>query len=367
MKGFVIKEFLQIFRDIRSMAILFGIPIAQIMLFGFALNMDLNNAHIVILDKSKDALSVELTNKIASSDYFILDGSINSEKDIEAAFRKGTIKEAIIIPNEFSKNLLQGKGGDIQVIADASDPNTANILVNYTSAIVNDFQTALLKSHSNIPLIEPQFRYRYNESLKSVYMFVPGVFTVILMLVSAMMTSISIAREKELGTMEILLVSPIKPVQIIIGKVIPYVLLSFINATLILGLSYFVFGMPFSGSIALLLAEALLFIIMALSLGIFISTAANSQQTAMLLSMFALLLPTILLSGFIFPIKNMPVIIQWISQAMPTKWFIIIVKGIILKGATLADLWKETLVILGMTLFFIGLSVKKFKIRLSEN
>lgn len=367
MKGFIIKEFLQIFRDYRSMAILFGIPIAQIMLFGFALNMDLNNAHVAILDKSKDAYSIELTGKIASSDYFILDGVINTEKEIEAAFQKGKIKEVIIFPQNFSKNLLNGKGGDIQVIADASDPNTANILVNYTSAIVNDFQQELIKSHHNIPLIEPRVRYRYNESLKSVYMFVPGVFTIILMLVSAMMTSISIAREKELGTMEILLVSPIKPIQIIIGKVMPYVLLSFVNATVILGLSYFVFGMPFNGSIPLLLAEALLFIIMSLSLGILISTVANSQQTAMLLSMFALLLPTILLSGFIFPIKNMPDILQWIAQIMPTKWFIDIVKGIILKGATLGDVWEETLVILGMTLFFIGLSVKKFSIRLSEN
>ena len=198
-------------------------------------------------------------------------------------------------------------------------------------------------------------------------MFVPGVFTVILMLVSAMMTSISIAREKELGTMEILLVSPIKPVQIIIGKVLPYVILSFINASVILLLSYFIFGMPFNGSVPLLLGEALLFIIMSLSLGIFISTVSDSQQTAMMLSMFAMLLPTILLSGFVFPIKNMPWILQQISHVMPSKWFIIIVKGIILKGAGIADLWKETVIILGMTLVFIGLSVKKFNIRLSEN
>jgi len=182
-----------------------------------------------------------------------------------------------------------------------------------------------------------------------------------------MMTSISIAREKELGTMEILLVSPIKPVQIIIGKVLPYVILSFINASVILLLSYFIFGMPFNGSVPLLLGEALLFIIMSLSLGIFISTVSDSQQTAMMLSMFAMLLPTILLSGFVFPIKNMPWILQQISHVMPSKWFIIIVKGIILKGAGIADLWKETVIILGVTLVFIGLSVKKFNIRLSEN
>jgi len=367
MKGFIIKEFLQIFRDYRSMVILFGIPVAQIMLFGFALNMDLNNAHIAIADKSHDVYSTELINKIEASDYFIIDRFINSEKEIAPAFRNGSVKEVIVIPPDFSKNLLAGESTVIQVIADASDPNTANILNNYTTAVISDFQKELIKKHGNIPLIEPKIRFRYNETLKSVYMFVPGVFTVILMLVSAMMTSISIAREKELGTMEILLVSPIKPVQIIIGKVLPYVILSFINASVILLLSYFIFGMPFNGSVPLLLGEALLFIIMSLSLGIFISTVSDSQQTAMMLSMFAMLLPTILLSGFVFPIKNMPWILQQISHVMPSKWFIIIVKGIILKGAGIADLWKETVIILGMTLVFIGLSVKKFNIRLSEN
>jgi len=367
MKGFIIKEFLQIFRDYRSMAILFGIPIAQIMLFGFALNMDLNNAHIAILDRAKDAYSIEFYNKIAYSKYFILDQNIQSEKGIEASFRKGKIKEVIIIPKDFTKKLMNGEGADIQVIADASDPNTASILVNYTRAIATDFQQSMQQNLKEIPIIIPQIRYRYNESLKSVYMFVPGIFTIILMLVSAMMTSISIAREKELGTMEILLVSPIKPVQIIMGKVLPYVMLSFINATVILVLSYFVFGMPFNGSITLLLTEGLLFIVMSLALGIFISTVSNSQQTAMLLSMFALLLPTILLSGFIFPIENMPVILQWISNIMPSKWFIIIVKDIMLKGANFMDVWKETLIIISMTLFFIVLSIKKFNIRLSEN
>lgn len=365
MKGFILKEFMQIFRDYRSMAILFGIPIAQIFLFGFALNMDLENAHIAILDKSNDAKSIELISKINASDYFIVDEMLTSESQIEPSFRSGKIKEVIIIPENFSKRIATNQNADIQVVADASDPNTASMLVNYTSAITNNFQAEIKVIPSNLPMIKPSIRFRYNETLKSVYMFVPGVFTIILMLVSAMMTSISIAREKELGTMEILLVSPITPVQIILGKVLPYVLLSFINASLILLLSAFVFEMPFAGSIVLLLAEALLFIVMALSLGIFISTVSNSQQTAMLLSMFALLLPTILLSGFIFPVKNMPVVLQWISHVMPGKWFIIIVKDIILKGAGLRDVWKETLIIFGMTIFFIGLSVKKFNIRLS--
>ena len=195
-------------------------------------------------------------------------------------------------------------------------------------------------------------------------MFVPGVITVLLMLVSTMMTSISITRERELGTMEALLVSPAKPVQIIIGKVAPYVLLSFINLIVILLMANFIFGMPIQGSIPLLLAESILFIIMSLALGILISTVSKTQQQAMLLSMFALLLPTILLSGFIFPVENMPVILQWLSTVMPSRWFIIIIKNIMLKGVGIAYFWKETLIILGMTLFFIVMSIKKFKLRL---
>lgn len=195
-------------------------------------------------------------------------------------------------------------------------------------------------------------------------MFVPGIMATILMLVSAMMTSISIAREKELGTMEILLVSPLRSWQIILGKVTPYLVLSFINALVIVGMGYFVFGVPVLGSFAILMLESILFILMALSLGILISTISNSQQVAMMISMFALMLPTILLSGFIFPIRNMPIPLQIISNVIPPKWFIIIIKNIMLKGVGFEFIWKETLVILGMTMTFIGLSVRKFKIRL---
>jgi len=204
----------------------------------------------------------------------------------------------------------------------------------------------------------------YNPELKSVFMFVPGVMTIILMLVSAMMTSISITREKELGTMEVLLVSPLKPILVIVGKVVPYIFLSVINATVIILLGIFVFKMPIEGSLFLLGLESVLFIITSLSLGILISTVAASQQTAMMISLMALMLPTILLSGFIFPITSMPMVLQVISNAIPAKWFIIILKGVMLKGVGLEFIWKETLILLGMTLFFIVLSVKKYKIRL---
>ena len=240
----------------------------------------------------------------------------------------------------------------------------ANTIANYTAAVIQNYQSQKKQSNNSQVKVEVQSRMFYNPELKSVFNFVPGVMTVILMLVSAMMTSISITREKELGTMEILLVSPLKPFQVIIGKVFPYIFLSIINAIVILLLGYFVFKMPINGSLFLLLFESILFIISALSLGILISTISNSQQTAMMLSLMGLMLPVIILSGFIFPINSMPVPMQVISNIIPAKWFIVIVKAIMLKGVGIQYIWKETLVLIGMTVFFIVLSIKNYKIRL---
>jgi len=347
------------------MVILFGIPIVQVLLFGFAITTDLNDVKIAILDQSKDVVTRELTQKITSSNYFLLVENLESESQIEAAFEKGDIRQVIVFEADFARKLEKEGTASVQFILDASEPNTANILNAYASGIINSYSLEKMKSLNALPAaINIKTRMMFNPGLRSVFMFVPGVITVLLMLVSAMMTSISITRERELGTMEALLVSPVKPLQIIIGKVSPYVLLSFINLIVILLLARFVFGMPIQGNIPLLLVESILFIIMALALGIFISTVSKTQQQAMLLSMFALMLPTILLSGFIFPIENMPVVLQWVSHVMPSKWFIIIIKDIMLKGVGIAYFWKETLIIFFMTLFFIGMSVKKFKLRL---
>jgi len=365
MWAFIKKEFLYIFRDYRTMLILFGMPLAQVLLFGFAITNDINNAHIAILDNSKDVVTREITRKLLSSHYFILDRYLKSDEEIKPAFRKGEIKEVVVFEKDFAKKMKTEGKAHIQLILDASDPNTANILSSYTNGIINTYIFQKLEANGGIPLrVNTRSTMLYNKELKSVYMFVPGIITVILMLVSAMMTSISITREKELGTMEALLVSPVKPSIIILGKVAPYVLLSFINLVVIILLSKFVFGMPIQGSTVLLLAESLLFLFMALSLGILISTVSKTQQQAMMLSMFALMLPTILLSGFIFPVENMPVVLQYLSNLMPGKWFIIIIKNIMLKGVGITYFWKETLIIFAMTIFFIGLSIKKFKIRL---
>jgi len=364
-KGFVIKEFYHIFRDYRTMVILFGMPLVQILIFGFAISTEINNAGIAILDNSKDAVTQKITNKLLSSGYFKLEANLSDYKEIEPMFRKGNIKEVIIFENNFAKKLETEKKANIQIIADASDPNTASLITSYTSNIINNYQLEMMKNQQLPMQINPEVKMLYNEELKSVFMFVPGTITVLLMLISAMMTSISITREKELGTMEILLASPLKPIQIIVGKVVPYVFISFMIAVIILILGFTVFGMPVQGSLFLLMSECLLFILMALSLGILISTVTQTQQTAMMISMFALMLPTILLSGFIFPIENMPLPLQVFSNVIPPKWFIIIIKNIMLKGVGLGYIWKETLILLGMTLFFIVLSVKKFKIRLS--
>jgi len=362
--GFIKKEFYHIFRDTRSLFILFGMPIAQILLFGFAITNEINNVDIAILDHSKDASTQEIVNKISASKYFTIDQLITREADIEDAFKKGKIKAVLNFEKDFSKNLIKEQQATIQIITDATDPNTANTITNYINSILKNYEQAKNKNIKLDYQIISETRMVYNPELKSVFTFVPGVMTIILMLVSAMMTSISITREKELGTMEILLVSPLTAFQVIIGKVVPYIFLSVINAAVIVLLSIFVFKMPVHGSLFLLGAESVLFIITSLALGILISTISETQQTAMMISLMGLMLPVILLSGFIFPISSMPVALQIISHIIPAKWFIIIIKGIMLKGVGLSFLWMESLILIGMTALFIGVSIKKYKIRL---
>ncbi|PKP20858.1 MAG: multidrug ABC transporter permease [Bacteroidetes bacterium HGW-Bacteroidetes-21] len=361
--GFVRKEFLHIFRDWRTMSVLFGMPVAQLMLFGYVITNEIKDAPMAIMDPSHDTYSMDITSRLTSSGYFLSERNISNHKEIEPVFREGKVKIAVVFPNNFIQQAQRERKATIQVITDASEPNTANILASYTESVVLKYAMSLQKSSGMGIRIEPKMMY--NPTLKGVYLFVPGLIAMLLMLISALMTSITITREKELGNMEILLVSPLKPAQIILGKVLPYFLLSFSSAVLILLTGYFIFGVPIVGSIVLLLAETMLFILMALSLGILISTVTSSQQVAMMISMVALMLPTILLSGFIFPVENMPEVMQWLCKAMPPKYFITIVRGIMLKGNGLDVLWDETLVLSGMTLFLMILSMKKFKKRLA--
>ena len=278
------------------MLILFGMPVVQILLFGFAITNEIRKAPIAVLDNSKDDMSRRLIDKMLSTGYYQLVENLESYSQIDQVFKEGRVKQVVVFEPDFSKNLNRNGKAAIQLIADASDPNTGNTIINYSTAIIRDFQTEINPSLVMLMNISTKVRMQYNENLKGVYLFIPGLITIILMLVSAMMTSISLTREKELGTMEVLLASPMKPVHVIIAKVIPYMLLSFMNALVILALGYFVFEVPIRGSLVLLLLESLLFIITALSLGILISTRSNTQQVALLISLFALMLPTVILS-----------------------------------------------------------------------
>lgn len=364
MKGFIIKECYHIFRDRRSLLILFGMPIVQVLLFGFAITNEIKDVPIAVLDPARDEVSTHLVDKLIASGYFHVERYLQNEQQIERVFQQGRVKAVVVLPSQFDKDEARGEQTAVQVITDATEPNTANTVVSYATAIIADYQQGYDGAVTTPYQIKTAVRMYYNPALKGVFMFIPGTMTIILMLVSAMMTSISIAREKETGTMEILLVSPLSPFQVVVGKVFPYILLSSVNAVVIVCLGYFVFHMPIAGSLLWLSLVTWLFIITALSLGILISTVAKTQQTAMMISLVGLMLPTIMLSGFIFPISSMPWPLQWFSNIMPAKWFIIIVKGIMLKGVEIHYLWKEVGVLVGMTTVFIGLSIKNYAIRL---
>lgn len=361
---FVRKEFLHVWRDKRTMLILFGMPLMQILIFGFALTNEVKNTRIGILDNSKDETTSAIIHQLEASRYFDIVENIQSNSQLEPAFQAGTIKLAVVFPENFQEQLLHNHLATVQLIGDATDPNTANTLINYASAVIIDYQNGL-RGQAKLPYaINTEMRMLYNPQLKGSYNFVPGVMAMVLMLVCAMMTSISIVREKEMGTMEVILVSPIVPIRVIIAKMVPYFILSAVNIGSILLLSVFVLEVPIQGSLILLVAECLLFTITVLALGLLISSVSDSQQIAMLISLMGLLLPTIMLSGFMFPIENVPVPLQVVSNVVPAKWFYIIVKNIMIKGVGAEHVWKETVILAGMTVFFMVVSIRKFKTRL---
>jgi len=363
--GFVKKEFLHIFRDYRTLAILFGLPAVMILLFGYVVSTDLKNADIAVLDRSKDDITIRLANQIGASEFFNIKAWLTDYKEIDQVMKSGTAKAVIVFGEHFGRDLERTGTANVSIIADGSEPNTATLITNYVTAIITGFnQEYAGKSVSAGPVIIPEVRMYYNPALKSQFMFVPGVITLILILICALMTSITLTREKEFGTMSVLLVSPLKPIQIILGKVTPYFFLSFINVVVILVLSWLVFDLPVRGSIWLLLAISMLYILMSLSLGILISAASKTMQQAIFISLIGLMLPTVLLSGFIFPIENMPKIYDYVSAILPPRYFIVIIKNIMIKGTGFGYVWKETLVLTVMAIVFIALAVKKFKIRL---
>lgn len=363
--SFVKKEFSHVLRDRKTLLILFGLPIVQIIIFGFALTNEVKNARILVVDHARDEVTAEVISRIGASRYFDIVSTPFTPGVIEETLRHGKIKLAVVFPVGFGSDLLHLHHAPLQVVADASDPNTANTLTQYLSAIVMDYHADNFQGRVPRAQITTEIRMLYNPQLKGAHNFVPGVMALVLMLVCVMMTAVSIVREKELGTMEVLLVSPFRPEWVILSKAVPYLILSLVNVATILLLSVFVLNLPVKGSVFLLFAVSTLFIITSLALGLFISVRARTQQTAMLVSLMGMLLPTLLFSGFMFPIENMPLVLQYVSNVVPAKWYYIIVKNIMIKGLGFDAVWKESLILLGIALFFLVVSLKKFKVRLA--
>jgi ABC-2 type transport system permease protein len=345
--------------------ILLGMPIVQIIIFGFALTNEVKNAKFAVLDQSKDVATSQIISELDASRYFDILKSVNSYKEIEQLFRRGEVKLAIVFPPSFNSDLEHFNTTQVQLVADASDPNTATTLTGYATTIIKDYQQPLMNDKKLPYTISTSARMLYNPQLKGAYNFVPGVMAMVLMLVCTMMTAITIVREKETGTMEIMLVSPMQPLIIIIAKAVPYLMLSIINITSILLLSVFVLDVPINGSIVLLMSEGILFTITCLSFGLLISSVTETQQMAMFISLTGMFLPTVMLSGFMFPIENMPLPLRVVSNIVPARWFYEIVKSVMIKGLSLANVWKQTAILIVMTLALLALSIKKFKIRLA--
>lgn len=363
--AFVKKEFYHILRDRRTLFILLGMPIMQIIIFGFALTNEVKNSRIAIYDNSKDVATASVISELEASNYFDIQKNIYSYDEIEKSFQEGRIKLAIVFPPGFSEDLQHFNKAQVQLVADASDPNVASTLTSYATAVLKDYQGRITQEKKLPYTIETETRMLYNPQLKGVYNFVPGVMAMVLMLVCTLMTAITVVREKEAGTMEILLASPIQPLKIIIAKAVPYLMLSVVNIASILLLSVFVLDVPVNGSLMLLIFESILFTLTCLAFGLLISASTASQQTAMFIALTGMFLPTVMLSGFMFPIENMPLPLRIISNIVPAKWYYLIVKDVMIKGVGFSGIWMETLVLTGMMFFLLAMAIKKFKIRLA--
>ncbi|MCL2314985.1 MAG: ABC transporter permease [Proteobacteria bacterium] len=357
--AFVKKEFLHIFRDKRTLLIIFCMPIALVMIFGIVISTEIYDAKIAIVDASSGIRAQQLIEKINASNYFKIVSHLRSSSNLEEIFRSQNIKLAILIPQNFDKDFQNGPPPYIQLIADASDLNVATTLIGNITSIVQAFVEENSPPSASLPPFQITTRMYYNPEQRDVFMFIPGILALVLMIVSAMMTSITLVREKEFGTWRLLSSTPLPSPIIIVGKLIPYFLLSAINSCFILGLATSVFGMPIHGNPFELFLVCLLFILTSLSLGIFISSITHTQQAAILASMVGLFLPTTFLSGFIFPIENMPAWLQPIAQIVPAKWFIEAIKRMMLKGASLQHVLTQIYVLAGMTVLLLTISIRR--------
>lgn len=361
--GLLRKEGYHILRDRRTLAVLIFMPIVQVILFGYSIRTDVKDVRLVIVDPTPDATTLELRNRFSAAGTFRIIAVVPSSADLTPLFQTDTAQVAVEFQSRFGERLAAGEVAQVLVTTDATEPNSGSARQTYVTAVIQNYQQELRQRHGGVRIV-PQVRARFNPTRESTNLFVPGLMAMVLTVIAALMTALSLTREKETGTMEALLVSPLRPWQIIVGKVAPYLLIGFVSVIAVLVEARVVFHVPVRGSVPLLLIEGTLFILVALSLGILISARTSSQRVAMMAAMIGTMLPTQMLSGFIFPIESMPRVLQWISNIIPATWFVLVARGIMLKGVGLAYLWPETLVLGGMALVLLVASTRSFKVRL---
>lgn len=356
------KEVIHIRRDFRTLIIVFAMPVLMLLMYGYAITMEIQNIELAVLDHSQTPQSRELVAAFAGSKFFTVSDFWGGEAQVEELFQKRDAKLVLIIPHDFAESLVKPVPPTVQLLIDASDSNTALGIRTYAATILQMYNA----EHSRLGGVpfEVQAVIQYNPTLKSTYFFVPALAALILMMISALLTSVTIAREKETGTMEQILVSPVRPLEIIIGKVVPYIFLAFTDGVIILLVAHFWFKVPIVGSLTLILGSSLLFLFVALALGLFVSTGAKTQQVAMMLALISSLLPTVMLSGFIFPIASLPKVLQFVTYLVPARYFLPIIRGVMLKGNTLAEIWPLLLALAGFGVFLLLVSTRKFKMTL---
>lgn len=354
--SFIIKETQHIMRDRRTMMILFGMPIILMLIFGFAISTDVRNVRTVVVMSQIDHQTQRMINALDESEYFKVLYKVHTPAEAEQLIRNQKADMGIVFSTDFAS-----KHGGVQLITDGTDPNMAQQYNNYASQIMGTQLMNVMqrKSPSAIAL-----KMLYNPQMKSSYNFVPGIMGILLMLICAMMTSISIVREKERGTMEVLLVSPVRPFLIILAKAVPYLVLAFVVLLAILLMSRFVLFVPIAGSLWLILLVSTIYIFMALSLGLLISTIAKTQMAALLMSAVMLLMPCTMLSGMMFPIESMPHVLQWVAALIPPRYYISAMRKLLIMGVSFRYVLPEVVTLLGMTALFLTVALLKFNKRL---
>jgi len=365
------KELLQLRRDPQMLRILFASPLFQLFVFGYAVSTDIRHVTTALLDQDRTVQSRELAERFARSGYFDIERRPGGPREVDALLDEGLVQVALVIPRGFAVDLAADRTARVQILIDGSDSMTAGMVAGYAGGIAGEYSARVgaerlerMRSRvERVPAVEERTRVWYNPELTSVRYMVPGVLSMILFLVTMLMTSMAIVKEREIGTLEQLVVTPITPGELIVGKTLPYVAIGFIEMVLVLALSTFWFRVPIAGSVSLLFALSLVFIFTSLGLGLFISTVSHTQQQAMMTTFF-IMLPSILLSGFIFPIANMPRVIQWVTHVIPLRYFLVIVRGIFLKGNGIATLWPQVAVLLVFGAAILGLSALRFRKRL---